>query len=368
MNILIFCLSLFLSKVNIELIAENFKYPVHLTWQDEMILVVEQGGTVRGVKNKRPGEVWLDIRDRVSSGGEKGLLSIAIGPKNTESENWIFVNYTSKPNGATIISAFPIDEKTNKPKTSEELILLRIEQPWANHNGGYITFGPDNYLYIGMGDGGAGGDPRNYAQNKSSYLGKILRIKPTPNKNDKYEIPKENPFYKTDKSQKEILHWGLRNPWRFSFDKNKKDLWIADVGQNKWEEIHKSPFDKAGINFGWKIMEGEACYEPSKNCLKKGLDIPFHVYDRSVGASITGGYVYRGKAIEKLQGKYIFADYVKKWVAAIDTMHKQSNQQKLELVWPDAKPFEDRVSSFAEDKEGEIYLITHSGIIIKLVP
>tara|TARA_B100000029_G_C17601436_1_gene965876 strand:- start:121 stop:1224 length:1104 start_codon:yes stop_codon:yes gene_type:complete len=367
MNIFVFVLFLIFSELNVQFIAGDFEYPIHMTWLDDEVLVVEQRGTVRKIKNEKPGEIWLDIRDRVTSGGEKGLLSIALGPKNTPSENWVFVNYTAKKDGRTVISGFPIDSSTRKPLNSKEVILMEISQPWSNHNGGYITFGPDNYLYIGMGDGGAGGDPRNHGQNKSTYLGAMLRIEPTPSEINKYKNPQENPFYKTEETKKEILHWGLRNPWRFSFDKETNELWIADVGQNKWEEIHKSSFEETGINFGWNIMEGKECYNPPKNCLKKGLNIPFYVYSHKEGSSITGGYVYRGKKIEKLKGKYIFADYASGLAYAIDTKKQNQKMEKLAMIW-NGHEFSGSITSFAEDKEGEIYLITHWGTIVKLVP
>ncbi len=367
MNIFAFVLFLFFSEVNVEFIAGNFEYPIHMSWFDDEILIVEQRGTVKKIDNEKPGEIWLDIREKITSGGEKGLLSIAIGPKNTPSENWVFVNYTAKEDGRTVVSGFPIDPKTNKPIVSKEIVLMEIPQPWANHNGGYIVFGPDNYLYIGMGDGGAGGDPRKHGQNKSTYLGSMLRIEPTPRQEQKYKIPEKNPFYNTDKPNKEILHWGLRNPWRFSFDKITNELWIADVGQNKWEEIHKSSFEKTSINFGWNIMEGKECYDPPKNCLKKGLDIPFYVYSHKEGVSITGGYVYRGKKIENLKEKYIFADYASGSAYTINIKNENQKMEKLTMMW-NGDEFEGSITSFAEDKEGELYLITHWGTIVKLAP
>jgi len=251
---------------------------------------------------------FLDISDLVDSGpSERGLLSVAFDPDFSRN-GFFYVNYTSKAgDGDTVIARYhTADWQELDPATGEE--ILRIDQPAANHNGGQLQFGPDGYLYIGMGDGGSAGDPWDNAENLDALLGKILRIKVSGE--DGYAIPATNPFLGRDDVCPEIWAYGLRNPWRFSFDRKTGDLYIADVGQNLWEEIDFQPAGgPGGDHYGWNTMEGSHCYDPPENCDASGKVLPVWEYPHPEGCSVTGGYVYRGQLYPQLQGVYFYADF-----------------------------------------------------------
>ena len=377
----LFLLALALPPLDVETTGSELKNPVSIVFVGSWGFAVEQEGRVIALWEGKKRAVVLDITDRVASGGERGLLSIAFGPGHYlhPSAKWIYVNYTDrKSGGATVVSAFPINWDSDpscrvfsgpKPGTTclevdkeGEVVLLDIEQPWANHNGGQIAFGPDGFLYIGMGDGGAGGDPKNSGQDNDSLLGAILRIDPTPWEKHPYKIPKDNPFAHGVGGRTEILHWGVRNPWRFSFDRATGDLWIGDVGQNKWEEVDRVPAGAVGLDLGWKVLEGSHCFEPAWGCKKEGRLLPLYEYDHTEGASISGGFVYRGKAIPELVGWYLFSDFAKSWIRAIDTAHPQRGAVTLDI------DFGGGIVGFGEDAEGEIHIVTHWGTIAKIVP
>ena len=269
------------------------------------LFVVEKAGTIRIIQDGQVVEQpFLDIRDRVGSAqSERGLLGLAFSPKFS-ADGWFFVNYTDK-NGNTVISRFTFSKDTGSGDPNSEHVLLTQEQPYPNHNGGQLAFGPDGFLYIGLGDGGSAGDPQNNAQNTGTFLGKILRIDPLGG--DPYAIPTGNPF--TDGGGKpEVWAFGLRNPWRFSFDMQTGDLYIADVGQNQWEEIDFLPAGSTGqLDFGWRIKEGTHSYEGASTNFP--LIDPVFEYDHGQGCSVTGGYVYRGASLPEWQGVYLFGDY-----------------------------------------------------------
>ncbi len=257
-------------------------------------------------------DAFLDITDRVRSGGERGLLGLAFPPGYAD-KGYFYVNYTAL-NGATTISRFRlIAGDPNRADPASEEILLVIAQPYANHNGGQIAFSPrDGYLYVGMGDGGSGGDPQNRAQNPAELLGKLLRldVEGAVGTASAYLVPPTNPYTATIGYRPEIWALGLRNPWRFSFDRQTGDLYIGDVGQGLWEEIDYQPASSAGgQNYGWRIMEGAHCYNPDP-CDSTGLTLPIWEYSHSAGQCVTGGYVYRGDDYPDLAGMYIFGDYV----------------------------------------------------------
>lgn len=343
-------LSLSASAQNIQLVtyAKGFSGPVYLTaapGEKNSLYIVEQRGTIQKFVNDKK-NLFLDIRDRVRSGGEKGLLSMAFHPKYP-TDNRIFVNYT-KFNGTlmrgtlyTRISEFKVNLKKAQAQSASERVILEIKQPYSNHNGGQIAFGKDGYLYIGMGDGGSGGDPRGHGQNVNTLLGAMLRI--DINKKP-YGIPPTNPFAKNRKGKPEIWAYGLRNPWRFSFDRKTGQLYVADVGQNKYEEVH---IVEKGKNYGWNIMEGKHCYKPARNCKTSGLVRPIAEYDHSQGQSITGGFVYRGKKFPQLTGVYLYADYVQGKIWGL----KPGKWNKLLL---DTRF---NISSFGEDVHGEVYVM-----------
>lgn len=331
--------------------------------------VVEQSGVVwqldpsGGNRHLR----FLDIRDRVKHGGEMGLLSVAFHPGYARNRLF-FVNYTagSRQNLRTVISSFtaaPRDGLPTEPAT--ERLVLSFPQPFANHNGGCMQFGPDGYLYIGTGDGGAANDPRNYAQQLNTLLGKMLRIDVNlppdhdPASTNQYLIPSDNPLIDQDSDRPEIYAWGLRNPWRFSFDRETGWLYAGDVGQWSREEI--SVIQKGG-NYGWRIAEGTLC-TPSINpsCDKTGLIPPIIDYGREEGQAVTGGFVYRGAAMPDLQGVYLYGDYGsgKVWGLRFDGKQVTDHRLLLETDLP--------VASFGEDDAGELYLVSRNGRIFQIV-
>lgn len=343
-------------------VAGGLQSPTHITHAGDgsgRLFVTEQQGRIRIVKDgrllKKP---FLDITKRVSCCGERGLLSVAFPPDFVQ-KKYFYVNYTNSK-GDTVVSRFFVSSDPDAANPESESIILTIDQPYANHNGGQIAFGPDGYLYIGMGDGGAGGDPKDYAQSPGSLLGKMLRID-VESKVLPYGIPGANPFVKTRGYRDEIWALGLRNPWRFSFDRQTGDLYIADVGQDRYEEIHVQPAaSRGGENYGWDIMEGAHCFEPPVNCDRSGLVMPVTEYDHSRGCSITGGMVYRGGSYPSLQGVYLYGDYCSGRVWGM--RRSGSVWQSEQLADTDYA-----ISTFGEDAEGALYLADHAaGVIYRI--
>ena len=349
--------SSFSQSVLLESFGPSFNSPVEIkNAGDERLFVVEKSGKIKilnqnGSVNSTP---FLDIEDRVSTNAnERGLLGLAFHPNYPENP-FFFVNYTNN-SGATTISKFSVSANQDIANDSET-ILLEINQPYANHNGGCINFGPDGNLYIGMGDGGSGGDPQNYSQNTGSLLGKMLRINVN---SGAYSIPENNPY------GDEIWSVGLRNPWKFSFDSLNGDLWIADVGQNEFEEINMVQNNPANINYGWRCYEGNEPYNLS-GCPDEGLTFPVSTYSHySSGdfkCSITGGYVYRGNQISGLNGVYFFADYCS---GEIGLLSKNENDEwDMSLAFPNING---SWVSFGEDINGELYIASINGGIYKII-
>ena len=349
--------SSFSQSVLLESFGPSFNSPVEIkNAGDERLFVVEKSGKIKilnqnGSVNSTP---FLDIEDRVSTNAnERGLLGLAFHPNYPENP-FFFVNYTNN-SGATTISKFSVSANQDIANDSET-ILLEINQPYANHNGGCINFGPDGNLYIGMGDGGSGGDPQNYSQNTESLLGKMLRINVN---SGAYSIPENNPY------GDEIWSIGLRNPWKFSFDSLNGDLWIADVGQNEYEEINMVQNNPANINYGWRCYEGNEPYNLS-GCPDEGLTFPVSTYSHySSGdfkCSITGGYVYRGNQISGLNGVYFFADYCS---GEIGLLSKNENDEwDMSLAFPNING---SWVSFGEDINGELYIASINGGIYKII-
>lgn len=270
--------------------------------QNGRIMVIDEDGTV--LRNP-----FLDVRNKISTGGERGLLGLAFHPNYAEN-GYFFINYTRTGNGATVVSRFSVfEDNPNKADSLSEKIILVVNQPFSNHNGGDIHFGPDGYLYIGMGDGGSGGDPQNFSQTASSLLGKMLRI--DVDNGDPYSIPEDNPWAGSLDTLEEIWAFGVRNPWRFSFDAATGDMWMGDVGQNQFEEINFVEAGAAGINYGWRCYEGNNAYNMSLCNPNADYTFPVYVYSQNQGdRSVTGGYVYRGEEFPLLQGVYVFGDFV----------------------------------------------------------
>ena len=343
-------------------VATGLSKPVLVTHAGDgsgRIFIVEQVGRIRV---KAPGgalSTFLDIRSSVSKGSEQGLLGLAFHP-NYESNGYFFVNYTNTA-GDTIIKRYKVSSDPNKASTSGTKQILRVDQPYANHNGGHLAFGKDGYLYIGMGDGGSSGDPGNRAQNLNSLLGKMLRINVDSGSTSTraYGIPSSNPYVgKTGRD--EIWSRGLRNPWRWSFDRLTGDLWIGDVGQNRYEEVDRSKRLTSGAgkgaNYGWRVMEGRHCYSPSSGCSTSGKVLPIVEYTHASGrCSVTGGYVYRGSASPVMAGGYFFADYCSGEIWAISA--GASSPASRVLVHNTSY----LISSFGEDEAGELYITDLAG-------
>jgi glucose/arabinose dehydrogenase len=289
---------------------------------------------------------FLDIISLVnSSGSEQGLLGLAFHPRY--SENGFFYVHYSDLNGDTAIARYQVSADPNVADPTTASMLLQIDQPYSNHNGGHLLFGPDGYLYIGMGDGGSGGDPHGNGQNPTALLGKMLRI--DVDGGSPYAIPWDNPFVNTPDARGEIWATGLRNPWRYSFDRLTGDLYIADVGQNEYEEVNFAPLGTSGLNYGWNRMEGTHCFR-ADDCDRDGLVLPIGEYDHDEGCSITGGNVYRGSAYPALFGGYFFGDFCS---GRIWSLHRDAGGAwiQTELLESDAE-----ISAFGEDTNGELYL------------
>ncbi|MBW5445513.1 glucose sorbosone dehydrogenase [Cohnella sp. CFH 77786] len=348
--------------VRLEEIAPQGTYdrPVGLerrSGEPDKLYVVEQAGKIRLLDladpEAKPAEV-LDITDRVQDdGNEQGLLGLAFDPAHPADA---YVNYTTETH--TVISRFSADPSApDRLIPSSEQVILTFEQPYSNHNGGQLAFGPDGMLYIATGDGGGAGDPRGNGQNRKSLLGKILRIDVSRQDGSRaYAIPADNPFAGGDGAP-EIYAYGLRNPWRFSFDSETGRLWAADVGQNEWEEINL--IEKGG-NYGWNIREGNECYKPAKGCASEGLQPPVYVYDHDAGVSVTGGYVYRGRLVPGLTGWYLFSDYAFGTVWALRL--KEGGGVLHETLLQTGK----QITSFGTDEAGEIYVVAQDGGIFRI--
>lgn len=366
-------------EIRLERFAEGFENPLAITHANDgsrRLFVVEQPGTIRVVENGRVvPEPLLDLRTKVTDGGERGLLGLAFHPRFKDN-GLFYVNYTQKKNRLeSYISEFRVDKKGRATPKSER-VLLTFAQPYANHNGGHLAFGPDGYLYISVGDGGSGNDPQNHGQNPSTLLGTILRIdvegidKSTP-----YRVPHDNPFRGHPSFRPEIWAYGLRNPWRFSFDRFSGALYAADVGQNRVEEIN---IIRKGGNYGWRVMEGDICTPGvDPNCDATGFSPPIYTYGHDVGRSITGGFVYRGKDIPALCGTYLYGDFVSRALWGLRyhngkiIAHKTLYQPKsmLSLAYDYLRDDGLLISTFGEDEAGELYVAAYqSGRIYRIMP
>ena len=345
-----------------EVVASGLDHPVQVTHAGDgsgRLFVVEQPGRIRIIKDEVVvQEPFLDITDRVLFGGERGLLSVAF-PPDYAGKGHFYANYTQRPHGETVVARYWLGSNADVSDAASEEVLLTVAQPYVNHNGGQLAFGPnDGYLYIGMGDGGSAGDPQNHAQNPASLLGKMLRIDVEAGVSP-YVVPSSNPFVNFDGYRAEIWALGLRNPWRFSFDRANGDLYIGDVGQNRWEEID---FERAGstggFNFGWPCKEGTHNYDFSGACSSLAMTDPIAEYGRSEGSAVTGGLVYRGSRYPSLIGRYFYGDYVvgKIWsICPTGVDPVVWSGPELELDTPLY------ISAFGEDEGGELYVVDYDG-------
>ena len=370
--VILFSFCALAQDINIEPFATGLSSPVNLKHAgDDELYVVERAGVIKiinsdGTVNSAP---FLDINSRViNNGGEQGLLALAFHPDYTNN-GYFYVNYIDN-SGDTVISRFSRNTTTTANPNSE-LVLMNISQPYSNHNGGDLHFGPDGYLYISTGDGGAGGDPGNRAQNLSSPLGKLLRIDvDNTDTGLNYAIPISNPLYgSTDTSHiQEIWSYGLRNPWKFSFDRDTGDIWTADVGQGQIEEINMVASTSPAINYGWRCYEGDAPYNTTGCPNMATLEFPVaqysHTGDGQFKCSITGGYRYRGSAQPTLEGYYFFADYCSDEIGYV-----VGNASDTVFSLTFIRDFgSDGFSAFGEDVNGELYVVgLGSGIVYKII-
>lgn len=347
-------------------VAKGLKRPVFVTNAGDnsnRLFVIEKPGRIRIIKSGLLlAEPFLDMTKVVeANGNEQGLLGLAFHP-DFETNGRFFVAYTAKDDANTVAEYRVASPGSDTADPTPVRVLFSIPDEYSNHNGGMLAFGPDGYLYISTGDGGSGGDPDGNGQNLNALLGKILRVDvggAAP-----YAIPASNPFANRSGARPEIWAYGLRNPWRYSFDRSTGDLWIADVGQNKYEEVDFQPAaSKGGENYGWRTMEGAHCYRPSNGCSQEGLVLPVFEYTHDEGCSVTGGYVYRGKAIPALTGRYLFADYCG------STLWGTTRSASGEFATSELGTVPEGISSFGEDEAGEVYFtVDDGGAVYRLTP
>lgn len=343
-------------RLSLSPVAQGLSAPLLVTHAGDgsgRLFIVEKTGAIRlvvaGQLLERP---FLDIADRITSSGyEQGLLGLAF-PPDYAARGFFFVNYTDK-DGDTVVARFSVTSDPDLADPGSEFKVLGLDQPAANHNGGHIVFGPDGYLWIGIGDGGAANDRYGNGQNAGTLLGKMLRLDVTTDLSQPYMIPADNPWVEADwegqNMRNEVWALGLRNPWRYSFDRSTGDLWIADVGQNQIEEVNTVRFDASGgLNFGWPVMEGAACFQQA-GCDQAGLELPVVTYNHGGGdCSVTGGYVYRGEQYPALNGVYVYGDFCSGRIWGLDAANPGMPVLLLET--------RSSLSSFGEDEAGEIYV------------
>lgn len=373
LSIFLFILPLFaVEKNDVALIKAfpnlTFNRPLFLTYSNDgsnRIFVVQQDGFIKVFENSpevTKADTFLNIQNKITTGGEMGLLGLAFHPDYANNDSF-YVNYTVGFGGPrrTVVARYTsMPGQPNRAAPNSERILLEIDQPFANHNGGMLQFGPEGYLYIGLGDGGSGGDPQEHGQNRTTLLGSILRINVDSSTTDlNYAIPADNPFAdSTEGFRKEIFAWGLRNPWRFSFDFETGQFWCGDVGQNRIEEVN---LIEKGKNYGWRTMEATECFNPNNftnplpTCDTTGLVLPIKEQPRSLARSITGGYIYRGAARPELTGAYIYGDFE---TGRIWTLRYENGQVTADSLLQNTNL---SISSFGIDEQNELYILDYFG-------
>jgi glucose/arabinose dehydrogenase len=344
------------ATVRLEVVVEGLEAPLDFADPGDStgrLFVVEKPGRVRVIKDgklqRRP---LLDLEDYVSEGAEQGLLGIALAPDFPASKK-LYLNFTDRQ-GDTVVARY-IESTNGRGEGKDLQVILKIVQPFANHNGGQIRFGSDTFLYIGMGDGGGAGDPGGHAQNKRSLLGKMLRIDPSPPTG--YQIPRDNPFVSDRDAAPEVWALGFRNPWRFSFDRESGKLFVGDVGQSAQEEVD---IVERGGNYGWNSMEGSVCFG-SVECDSTRLVAPIAHYGRDEGVSVIGGYVYRGSALPDLKGKYVFGDFGTGTIWTLTASEDGRSWQRQRLIATGK-----RLTGFGEDRSGELFVMTLDGVLYRL--
>lgn len=352
------------ASLAVEEVVAGLQSPVHLTAPpgDDRLFVLEQGGRIRVVRN---GSLlptpFLDLTDRVgSAGSEQGLLGLAFHPEYATTGH-LFVNYTDL-NGDTRVERYTVTADPDAADPASARSILQVEQPFSNHNGGLVVFGPDGMLYVGLGDGGGAGDPRGNGQDPGTLLGSILRL--DVDGGDPFAIPADNPFVEDPDARDEIWAWGLRNPWRFAFDESAGVLYIADVGQNAFEEVNAESADAGGLNYGWNVMEGAHCFDPPSGCDQTGLTPPVLEYENGPGGtcSVTGGFVYRGDRIPGIRGHYFYSDFCAGFLRSFRLEDGEAVDRREWEVGDLGQ-----VTSFGVDAAGELYILSADGRVFRLV-
>ena len=344
-------------QIDLQALPFGFRQPLFLTHAGDgsgRMFVVEKGGTIRIVKGDQVlPNPFLDLSSKVrASGSEQGLLGLAFHPRYAENGRF-FVGYTDNA-GRNTVERYRVSADPDRADPGSGVTLLAIDDPAQNHNGGMVAFGPDGMLWVGTGDGGASGDRYQNGQNRQALLGKMLRL--DVDNGEPYAIPADNPYVGNQAYLPEIWALGMRNPWRYSFDRGTGDLWIGDVGQNAFEEVNRVPAGSpGGLNFGWPIMEGLHCYPAGAQCNQEPYQHPVAEYGRGGGCSVTGGYVYRGASHPTLQGIYFFGDFCTGKIWSLDPQESG--------VWRMTEQLQQaiQISSFGEDEAGEVYVTTFTG-------
>ena len=376
-----------LAVVRVAKVPAKAVYVTQPSQESNRLFVVNQKGLIHIIQDNKTLKIpFLDITDRVhgslTPGSEEGLLGLAFHP-DYGNNGYFYVNYVNK-NDSTIISRFSNSDDINIATKDSEKRIIGIPQPYGNHNGGHLAFGPkDGMLYVGLGDGGKWGDPFNNSQDLSTLLGSILRI--DIDNGDPYAVPIDNPFFGQKNKKEEIFCYGLRHPWRFSFDRETNDIIIGDVGQDLWEEISWTSWEESkGGNFGWRTMEANHCYNPEEFCDTTGLIMPVHEYPNNAaymkiligmddkeatGCSVTGGYVYRGKNIQNLWGTYVFGDYCtgRIWSFKLENGKPTAFKNLRVEIKKNSKNIPLFISSFGEDNSGELYVVDYLGAVYKFI-
>ena len=343
----------------VEVVASGYNNPLHLTapLSDPRLFVVEKSGRIRIIEDGQQLQTaFLDISNLVSSGFERGLLSMAFHP-DYANNGFFYVSYTDA-SGDSRIERYSVGGVPNQADAGSAKLIFSVGQPFSNHNGGLIAFGPDGMLYIGLGDGGSGGDPLGNGLNINTLLGSLLRI--DVDGGDPFAIPPDNPFVGRPGAD-EIWAYGLRNPWRFAFHLEENELYIADVGQNEWEEVSVVPADVGELNLGWNVMEGLHCFDAS-SCNMNGLELPVLEYSHAIGCSITGGYVYRGAAMGPARGHYFYSDFCSGFLRSFRFANGSAGERRSWNVGDLGG-----VLSFGQDAGGELYILSDNGNVYRLI-
>ena len=327
-----------------------------------LLFVAEQEGTIAAFPNDPQAAeafVFLDIRGRVSTdGNEEGLLGLAFDPGYVDNGRFYVYYSAARPRRSVLSRFIASREHPAIADPGSEVVIMEVPQPYSNHNGGQLAFGPDGYLYLGLGDGGSTGDPQSNGQNLGTLLGSVIRIDVSLETDQPgYRIPEDNPFTGIEGAGGEIWAYGLRNPWRFSFDRETGALWLGDVGQHLWEEVNQI---EMGRNYGWNTMEGAHCFKPRSGCDATGLELPLLEYSSKEGCSVIGGYVYRGPRLPSLTGAYVYADYCSGSIWALREEHGSVSDQRL------VASLDKLITSFGEDQEGNLYILSRNSGIYEL--